>query len=202
MITPVSNAESEIYDPRNYRAFFPRPPGRRNCLIYLHTHRGSRSEGTYLIDFLSKFDTSVCVFDFAGAGQSQGEYTSFGWFEADQVKIMVDFLTSELGFDNIGIWGKSMGGAAAIIYLGKYFNPCVKFMVTDSSFDKLKHAIINIATSQSKAPQFAVKTFMLFIANTIKSKANFDIYKVTPIEYVDKVKVPCIFVIGDVDNVV
>ncbi len=202
IITPLAQHEVEVYDPNNPSQFFPRPPGKRSCLLYLHTHKGTRSEGTYLVDFLSTYDTSLVLFDFAGAGDSGGEYTSFGWFETEQVRIVIEYLTNRLGFDSIGLWGKSMGASAAVMYLGKYFNPLVRFVIIDSCFDKLKHAIINIASSNSSAPEFALKTFMLFVANTVKSKAGFDIYKVNPIEYVDKIKIPTVFVIGDNDQVV
>lgn len=170
--------------------------------MYLHTHQGSRAEGTYFVEFLARFECSLCVFDFAGAGQSGGEYTSFGFFESEQIKCMVDFLSTKLGFDVIGLWGKSMGGAATIMYCGKYPHPCVRFMVIDAAFDKLKHAILNIASGNSSAPQFAVKTFMLFVANTVKAKAGFDIYQVRPIDWVDKIVIPSLFVIGQEDNVV
>ena len=75
-------------------------------------------------------------------------------------------------------------------------------MVIDSSFDKLKHAILNIAMSHSSAPAFAIKTFLLFVSNTIKSKAKFDIYKVNPIDHVADVVIPTIFVMGQEDDVV
>lgn len=203
VITRLSERECQgMAKQTNPQSYFPRPHGQRNCLLYNHTHQGSRMEGSYLIEFLANYETSLVVFDFAGAGKSQGEYTSFGWFEADQINTVVNFLSHSLGFDNIGLWGKSMGGAASIIYQSKYPNPLVKFMIIDSAFDKLKHAILNIASSHSAAPSFAVRALLLFVSNTVKTKAGFDIYKVKPIDYVKNIGIPCIFVIGQEDNVV
>lgn len=186
----------------NRKSLFPRPAGQRNCLLYLHTHQGCRIEGTYLVDLMVNYESSLAVIDFAGAGMSGGEYTSFGWYESEQVNSVVNFLSSRLGFESIGIWGKSMGGAAAILYYSQFRSPLVKFLVVDSSFDKAKHAILNIASSHSKAPTFAIKAFLMFVASTVKSKAKFDIYKVRPIDHVANITVPCIFVIGQEDEVV
>lgn len=183
-------------------SYFPRPAGCRNVLLYLHTHQGARMEGTYLTDFVVNYECSLAVIDFAGAGVSQGDYTSFGWFESDQVQSVVNFLNSRLGFESIGIWGKSMGAVAALLFQSKYQSPLVKFLVIDSAFDKLKHAVLNIAQSHSAAPAFAIKAFLLFIANSVKTKAKFDVYKVNPIDHVPQVKIPTIFVIGQQDDVV
>lgn len=181
---------------------FPRPKGDRNVMVYLHTHKGCRQEGLYLLDALDKYRASLCVFDFAGAGQSEGEYTSFGHFESDQVNTVVGFLTQQLKFESVGLWGKSMGAAATILAQGRQMNPSIKFLVIDSSFDTLKHAILNIAKEHSKAPQFAIKTFLLFVSNTVKSKAGFDIEKVRPIDAVGSIQVPTLFVTGEEDSIV
>ena len=73
-------------------------------------------EGLYLVDFVSNYDSSLAVVDFAGAGMSDGEYTSFGWHESDQINCIVNYLHNKLGFESIGIWGKSMGAAASILF--------------------------------------------------------------------------------------
>ena len=43
---------------------------------------------------------------------------------------------------------------------------------------------------------------MRLMRGTIKEKAKFDIDEVNPIEYIDKVRIPCVFVTGDSDYVV
>lgn len=35
---------------------------------------------------------SACVFDFAGCGQSEGEYISLGHFELGDVEVVVNYL--------------------------------------------------------------------------------------------------------------
>lgn len=202
VITPIQDQDRSRYNPKDPFSLFPRPQDERNALIYLHTHQGCRIEGLYLADLLTNYKASLCVFDFAGAGQSGGEYTSFGHFESEQIQNIVNLLWKQLGYDSIGLWGKSMGGSAAILYAGQFLQPPVKFLIVDSAFAKLKHAIVNIASTQTKAPAFAIKTFLLFVSRTVNSKAGFDIHKVRPIDHVDKINLPIRFIIGDVDQVV
>ena len=41
----------------------------------------------------------VCAFDFSGGGNSEGQYVTLGWFEQDDVKVVVSFLRN-LGYIN------------------------------------------------------------------------------------------------------
>ena len=202
VICKLTDPEVERFKTSTPESYFPRPQGRNSCLIYLHTHHGCRAEGTYLVNFLSQYEAALVLFDFAGTGESEGEYTSFGEYESDQTNSVVAFMVNNLGFNNIGIWGKSMGGCAGVLYQGKTNHPAVKFLVTDSSFDKLKHAVVSIAKQHSSAPTFAIKAFMYFVCQTVKKKAGFDVYRVRPIDWVTKIRIPVVFVKGKEDNVV
>jgi len=50
----------------------------KKCVIYLHTHHGSRLEGTPLVDAILKAGLNVCLFDFSGYGNSEGEIVTLG----------------------------------------------------------------------------------------------------------------------------
>ncbi len=203
ILTKISEQEAVGYDSKAYQRHFPRPEGSRNCLVYLHSHHGCRAEGTYLVKFLSQFNASLVLFDFAGAGESEGQFTSFGWFEGEQASTVIGQLVSTFKFERIGVWGKSMGACAALRYRTLALHPQVCFLVIDSSFDKLKHALISIAKEHSKAPTFAIKTFMYFLSKTVQDKAHFDVYKVRPIDWVPAIQdIPIVFVKGEVDKLV
>jgi esterase/lipase len=203
ILTKISAEEAIGYNPDAYQRYFPRPENSRNCLVYLHSHHGCRAEGTYLVKLLENFDASLVLFDFAGAGESDGQYTSFGWFEGEQASSVIGQLISKFKFEKIGVWGKSMGACAALRYRTIALHPQVVFMVIDSSFDKLKHALISIAKEHSKAPTFAIKSFIYYLSKTVQDKAFFDIYKVKPIDWVPNIKgIPIFFVKGNVDKLV
>jgi alpha/beta superfamily hydrolase len=43
------------------------------------------------------WDFNICSFDFSGAGYSEGDYVTLGFFEKDDIKAVVDFLRKEFG---------------------------------------------------------------------------------------------------------
>ena len=46
-------------------------------VIYLHSQSGSRLEGLFLLEFCAEHGYALCLFDFLGCGQSDGEYVTF-----------------------------------------------------------------------------------------------------------------------------
>jgi pimeloyl-ACP methyl ester carboxylesterase len=95
--------------------YSPRPAPAR-CLLYLHGSSSSRLEAThYLVPILSS-RYSLCSFDFAGSGLSEGDTASSGYREARDVAAVVEELVNNRGFTEVILWGRSMGAVAALIY--------------------------------------------------------------------------------------
>ena len=91
-----------------------RPATELSCVVYLHGYCSSRTEGvSYAKHFLPFFITFFC-FDFSGSGRSDGEFISHGWWEREDLKIVVDYLRKSGKVSTIGLWGHSMGAAAAL----------------------------------------------------------------------------------------
>lgn len=81
---------------------------------------------------------------------SGGEYVSMGYFEKYDVKAVVDYLHTLINIERLGIffkksflklfriflWGKSMGGAAILLYLSE-FSPKISAICIDSCFSDL-----------------------------------------------------------------
>ena len=75
-------------------------------------------------------------FDFAGCGMSEGEYISLGWFERDDVNVIVNYLREHRKVNTIGLWGRSMGAATPLFHSNR--DPSIAGMVLDSAFADLK----------------------------------------------------------------
>jgi alpha-beta hydrolase superfamily lysophospholipase len=74
-------------------------------------------------------------FDFAGCGKGSAEYITLGYREKEDVKVVVDYLTKIEKIDSIILWGRSMGGATAILYLSDYTPPPkVNVLILDSPY--------------------------------------------------------------------
>jgi alpha/beta superfamily hydrolase len=48
---------------------------------------------------------SLFCFDFAGCGRSEGDYISLGWYERDDVEVVIDWLRASNKVSTIGLWG-------------------------------------------------------------------------------------------------
>lgn len=170
------------------------------CVVYFHSHTGCQIEGKALIAPVLEAGMSICLFDFGGSGHSTGKYVSLGWHEMDQAKSVIFSLKKKFKFKKIGVWGKSMGAATGIFLSTKTIH--IDAMVLDSPFSKLNDVVCNIVEHHSHIPRFILKALMTIMRGTIKEKAGFDINEVNPIEYIDKIKIPCVFVTGDSDYIV
>lgn len=52
-----------------------------DCVLYLHTHSANRVQGNFLREWMVLKGKALLVFDFHGAGHSEGKYVTFGYFE-------------------------------------------------------------------------------------------------------------------------
>jgi alpha/beta superfamily hydrolase len=82
----------------------------------------------------------LLLFDFAGSGESDGEYVTLGYNESnDLVNIVNDLKKRFSSIKKIILWGRSMGAVTALMYAKKVkFSKTVKGMIVDSPFSSLK----------------------------------------------------------------
>ena len=59
------------------------------CVIYCHGNSSCRLEALELVDYFLSSNITLFCFDFPGCGLSEGEYISLGWFERDDVDVIV-----------------------------------------------------------------------------------------------------------------
>ena len=81
-------------------------------VIYLHGNSSSRVEGLKIATELFKRNINLFVYDFAGCGQSEGDYISLGkikvilgWGEKEDLRIIIDFVEKLPGVSKIALWG-------------------------------------------------------------------------------------------------
>jgi len=59
-------------------------------VIYLHGNSSGRPEALPIVDLMIPLGLSVVTFDFAGCGMSEGEYISLGWYERDDLELVIE----------------------------------------------------------------------------------------------------------------
>lgn len=178
------------------------PLDRLPCVIYLHGNSSCRAEAVNVLSPLLSGGMTVLAFDFAGSGQSDGEYVSLGFFEKEDLACVVEYLRQSGRVSTLGLWGRSMGAATALQHGDR--DPSIAGMVIDSGFTSLEvlaRELVDIARQQGHTiPGFAVSIAMSMIKSSVKKKAKFKVESLTPIEHVDRCFIPAIFVHGKGDN--
>ena len=106
------------------------------CVVYLHGNSSSRVAATTVLSSLLAGGVTVLAFDFAGSGQSDGDYVSLGYYEKADLRAVLDFLRQSGQVSTLGLWGRSMGAATALQHGDR--DPTIAGMVIDSGFTSLE----------------------------------------------------------------
>ena len=177
-----------------------RIPYIRPVVIYLHGNSSSRMEGAKMLFFLLNKGIDLFVFDFPGCGKSEGEYISLGYYEKEDVNTIVDFVEKFPGVGKIGIWGRSMGAATALMY--SYKDKRIKAQCMDSPFANFKDLAIKLCKQHISIPEFVINTILYFLKKTIKKKNNLEIENLKPIEFAKLSKTPAFFIHAMKDDLI
>ena len=169
-----------------------REPYIRPAVIYLHGNCSSRIEGKKMAKHLLKKNIDLFVFDFPGCGKSEGEYISLGYHEKEDVRVVIDFVKKIGGVGEIGLWGRSMGAATALLY--SYSDERVKAQCVDSPFSDFRELSIQLCKKEINIPEFIINAVLFFIKKTVRKKNDMDIDKLRPIDYVGISKTPIFFI--------
>lgn len=145
-------------------------------------------------DFRNYFD--VLSFDFRGHGRSAGLYT-FGAKEESDLDTVVTF-AKEKKYKNIYLAGFSLGSMIALIYCAKE-NIAVKKLIAVSApadFDKIENKMWKKEAWGETFKKFELFRFLSIRPSVIPYK------KVKPIDIIDNLKIPVLFIAGRKDPTV
>ncbi len=100
-------------------------------IIYCHGNAGNKIDIIEIFEFLL-WEFNICSFDFSGAGYSEGEYVTLGYYEKYDIQAVVDFFRKEFSTKTIILYGRSMGAVSSLRY--SEMDPNIKACVLDSPF--------------------------------------------------------------------
>lgn len=180
------------------------PSGRaepRPCVVYLHQNASCRLEAFQLVPLFLPLGISLFCFDFAGCGESDGDYISLGWFERDDLADCVKHLRDSGLVSSIGLWGRSMGAVTALMHADR--DHSIAGMVLDSPFCNLRQLAGELAQSEYlsvKVPSWLLSGALALGRLRIKLLCSFDIDELSPIEHVGNSFIPALFLHGVDDD--
>ena len=82
----------------------------------MHGNAGNQLEGLKYADAILQNGLSLCVFDFSGCGNSEGEFVTLGHKEVDDLNAIIQKVMEAYKPCGIGLWGRSMGATTALIH--------------------------------------------------------------------------------------
>ena len=166
--------------------------------VYLHGNASCRAEALQVISAVLATGASLFAFDFAGCGQSEGEYISLGWHEQDDVQLALEHLRASGIVTSMALWGRSMGACAAVMHASR--DPGVAGIVADSPFASLEQVAMelvqhapNVVDGAPTVPPFLVRAALRIVAGTVKGRAAFDLYKLRPVDRARTCFTPALF---------
>lgn len=116
----------------------------------------------------------VVAFDFSGCGLSEGEYISLGYYEKEDIKVLVEHLRERELTTRIALWGRSMGAATALQYAAT--DPSLACIVCDSVFSSLQTLASELVGHFGiDVPGLMIKIVFNMVRNSVKKRAKFDI---------------------------
>ncbi|RMZ57570.1 hypothetical protein APUTEX25_001770, partial [Auxenochlorella protothecoides] len=176
--------------------------GRLPVVVYCHCNSGSRRDAEEIIYHFLPRHVTVFSLDFSGSGRSQGEWVTLGAREVDDVATAVRYLRDEGSALTIGLWGRSMGSVASMLYARA--DPSIAGLVLDSPFARLRDLMLELGSSDDslRMPRAIAKVALAVLKRSVRRRAGFSIDDVAPVEAVPAVQCPALFGHGAEDTFV
>lgn len=137
---------------------------------------------------------SVLLVDFMGSGGSEGNQTTIGYYEAEEVKTCYDYL-SQKNEKNIYLYGTSMG-AAAILKALKDFKLKPEGIILECPFGTMYKTVANRFTSMG-VPQIPFVPLLVFWGGLVNGFWGFSH---NPVDYASYVSCPTLLFHGEKDS--
>ncbi len=109
------------------------PPKNGAVILLAHGYNDNRPESLYVM--FAKHDYGVLAWDFRAHGESEGEFSTLGYYEQLDAEAALDFALAQEGVEVIGAWGGSMGASTMILTASQRTE--IKAVVADSAFPSL-----------------------------------------------------------------
>lgn len=116
--------------------FYPTAESRA-AIILCHGFHGGAVDTHPAASIARASGYNTLTLDFRGCGESEGQTTSVGYWEVQDLLGAIDYLKSrpEVDPEKICVYGYSMGGAVAILAAER--EPAIKAIITDAAFASL-----------------------------------------------------------------
>ncbi|MDI6821000.1 MAG: alpha/beta fold hydrolase [Patescibacteria group bacterium] len=167
--------------------------GKAKTIVLLHGYPADKGDILPVLAFLRE-QYNLFLFDFRYFGQSEGQYSTAGAKETEDLRAAINFLKSR-GVSEVGVLGFSMGGAVALMTAPKA--PEIKAIVALSSYASLDRMALELY----RIPVLKYPLAYL-IGLWAKIFLGIDLKKVSPAESARTLTIPILVVHSKNDEVI
>ncbi len=165
-------------------------------IILFHGYANKKSSLISRAEEFYNLGYTIVLVDFLGSGGSDGNTTSIGYHEADQVKACYDHVKAK-GEKNIYLFGISMG-AVAIMKCVKDHHPDVKGIMLECPFGYFKTTVKN-RFKNFGIPPFPMADLLMLWGSY---HGDYWTYDHNPADYAKEIDCPTLLMHGQVDHAV
>lgn len=165
----------------------------KGTIILFHGYVGKKESLIENSDEFIQLGYNTLLVDFMGSGGSEGNQTSVGYYEAEQVKQCFEYLQNQ-GEKQIFLFGHSMGAAAILKCVHDYQIKPAGIMI-ECPFGSMYQTTCNRFESMN-VPTFPMAGLLVFWGGAIN---GFWAFGNNPAEFAQKVAVPTLLMYGEKD---
>jgi pimeloyl-ACP methyl ester carboxylesterase len=168
----------------------------KGTVILVHGIRSGKEYYLPVSKRLARNGYNSVLVDLRAHGQSEGDYCTFGFYEKQDISVLVDSLShrKDIG-SNFGIWGNSLGAAVSLQALS--IDKRIEFGVIESTFTDFRTIVHEYAENTIGINLSFVNDYSVWWAEQL---GDFLAEEVKPIEAAKNIHQPVIVVHGNADR--
>lgn len=166
----------------------------KGTVIVFHGFSGEKSSMLDKASVFGKLGFNTLLVDFMGSGGSEGNQTTIGYMEAEQVKTCFEYLEQK-GEENIYLFGTSMGAVAVMKSIHDYgINPTG--IILECPFGSM-YQTVSARFKSMNAPTFPMAGLLVFWGGI---QNGFWAFGHNPTEYATRIDCPTLLFLGAKDD--
>jgi uncharacterized protein len=166
----------------------------KGTVILFHGYSGDKSGSLKAANVFLNLGYNTLLVDFMGSGGSEGNQTTIGFFEAQEVKTAFNYI-EHTGEKNIVLFGTSMGAAAIM----KCMNDTplnARAIIIECPFGSMLKTV-EARFKPMHVPSFPMANLLVFWGGV---QNGFNAFNHNPIRYAKNIKCPVLLMYGEKDE--
>ena len=194
-ISPTSDYETiKLKSNREIECWSIKTTNSKGTVVLFHGFSGDKSSMLDKSEIFLEQGYSTFLVDFMGSGGSEGNQTTIGYLEAEQVKTCFDYLT-EKGEQNLYLFGTSMGSVAIMKAIYE-FDIKPKGVILECPFGSM-YKTVCARFKTMNAPTFPMAGLLVFWGGL---QNEFWAFGHNPTKYAMKINCPTLLLYGAKDE--